>query len=516
MRKLAIYWILVLGLCLTVADPSPDFGIPTWISFVSYSSPNIASSAGGGATGKYNIDVALGSFTPSAYNGTTNLTDAGTALLQFTKNVTGTVNGLLAQIATYAADWYTPPSCIFSNLNSSLDAAFDFLNQSSALISRINATAGNTTANTLNAIITVMGSTLQTIQTNLDKISTGVFNIKASGSLSASYISSQIPTSAAVELSLALQQLATTSNAFGSMLTGVRAGFQRSGAALKQFYTEIAATKTAINATQSSFSDTLKTVTKQMNTRISTGLTTINTALTGTLSAIGALLIDPIISENATQAVMSIISFVDDVASKSKDAQQNVTDILNSLFSGAENVTQNATAQISQTIENAVLNFSTSVVASSANAATCNSLYGPALFEMDAKTSTIIQACMTRETAPANQLVTILGDYMSMLEAQFTAYAERVAQCTSYGSASSSKSTKAAMNACFGNFVNTKNQTIADQTAQVLAVNMIMEFETVSQIHRIENCVNGGLNETIVQAQALTDSITTCLTTGSK
>ncbi|KAL1396299.1 hypothetical protein pipiens_010615 [Culex pipiens pipiens] len=486
MRKLAIYWTLVLGLCLTVADPNPDFGIPTWIRFVSYSSPNIASSAGGGATGKYNIDVALGSFTPSAYNGTTNLTDAGTALLQFTKNVTGTVNGLLAQIATYAADWYTPPSCIFSNLNSSLDAAFDFLNQSSALISRINATAGNTTANTLTAIITVMGSTLQTIQTNLDKISTGVFNIKASGSLSASYISSQIPTSAAVELSLALQQLATTSNAFGSMLTG------------------------------SSFSDTLKTVTKQINNRISTGLTTINTALTGTLSAIGALLIDPIISENATQAAMSIISFVDDVASKSKDAQQNVTDILNSLFTGAENVTQNATAQISQTIENAVLNFSTSVVASSANAATCNTLYGPALFEMDAKTTTIIQACMTRETAPAYQLITILGDYMSMLEAQFTAYAARVAQCTSYGSASSPKSTKAAMNACFGNFVNTKNQTIADQTAQVLAVNLIMEFETVSQIHRIENCVNGGLNETIVQAQALTNSITTCLTTGSK
>lgn len=51
---------------------------------------------------------------------------------------------------------------------------------------------------------------------------------------------------------------------------------------------------------------------------------------------------------------------------------------------------------------------------------------------------------------------------------------------------------------------------------QVIAANLVLEFETVSQIHRIENCVNGGLNETIVQAEALTNSITTCLTTGSK
>uniref|UniRef100_A0A182JT28 Protein TsetseEP domain-containing protein n=1 Tax=Anopheles christyi TaxID=43041 RepID=A0A182JT28_9DIPT len=495
------------------SNGSPDLGLDISIEFVTSNNPNIASAASMVTYTTSDLQGAIGGYQLPKLSGSTNLIASGEALISLVSNITVNVNDVLRNISTVANNRLTAPSCMFSNMNTTIDRAFVSLDEASTLIQTIQTSTSSQNTGTLTSWLMMIQTAMADISTYLDQLYTGVVKVLTSGQpLTQATITANIQQSIMVNLAGAISVVTTAEKGLTTTVRTIRSSFEQSGNILNTYSNDLYNALISVNNTQKDYYNQVVSRVNSYQGKITWEFGWGVTDIRNTLSRVNNFVFDQDTTQSAKQLNVSIGVTNNAIDSNALIINTSLQSQLTLLFTGVEAFIQSNVKLLLPVFDSSLFKLAATMSSGGVFASNCNSKYGGAITNLENNMRDGLQKCFN-EYANTGYTDSFISEYNMVIREQTRSIANRINFCLNLGSSTSMKVIKMGIAACLTETIALSEALMKDVSIQSKLIVAMINLESLATVQRVESCaaiLNHGL---VAKAEKLDQLLATCQTT---
>ncbi|XP_049548253.1 uncharacterized protein LOC125959474 [Anopheles darlingi] len=502
--------VLLLPLLFNLGDGAPDLGLGAFdFDYISNLNPNIVSASNDLINiANAELQGAVGGYVIPKYQGITNLTFSGEALVSLVGNITGPINNVIRNISYIGDNNPTAPSCMFASLNGTLDKAYSFIDQAnSTLVKTIITSTSTTTGKSLISLVSLVQSSLQTINDQLDALYVAIQAVVASGANTKETIEPFLPVGVRIQLAGAISMLMSAERNLNTLIRTIRSNFEQANNILNSYTTDMQNAQISINNTQRDYYNQVASRISAYQSKVTSDTSSVTTDITNIIPNLNpfvqSTITDMRTAGRALQTALGAYSIsLQGFANTYKSA---IATQIAQIFTGAESFVQGNVQLLTPIFDSSSFKLAATMSNGSSYASNCNGRYGSNILNLDNNMRDQLNRCFN-DYGNTGYTDSFISEYNNVIREQTRFVMTRVNFCFSLGSTSSDAIRRAGITKCFTQTVQlittiTKDVEVAS-TLVVAAINL----ESLATVQRIESC-GAIMNHGLVAAATSLDAL---------
>ncbi|XP_050082854.1 uncharacterized protein LOC126569654 [Anopheles aquasalis] len=507
--------VFLLPLLFSLGHGSPDLGFDITIDYVTSNSPNILSAANdvNGVNG--DLQGSVGGFVIPKYQGMTNLTFSGAALVSLVGNITGPVNNVLRNISTIASNRLTAPSCMFASLNGTLDKAYSFIDQAnSTLVQTIITSTSSTTANSLMTFVNLVQTSLQTVNDQLDALYIGVQALLASGSTTKYAVDTTLSLGVRIQLAGAISILTTAERNLNTVIRTIRTNFDQANNILNSYTTDLLNAQISVNNTQRDYYNQVTSRITSYQNKVTSDTNSATTDVNNLIPNLNtyAQSTETDMRTAARGLQLSMTTYSSALAGLASAYKNAISTQMTQIFTGAESFVQTNVQALIAVFDSSSFKLAATMSNGGPYASNCNGRYGGNILNLDNNMRDQLNRCFN-DYANTGYTDSFISEYNNVIREQTRFVITRINFCFGLGSVNSDAIRRAGIAKCFTQTVQLLSTIIQDIEVATALVVASINLESLAMVQRVESCgaiMNHGL---VAAATSLDELLASCQTT---
>ncbi|XP_053673754.1 uncharacterized protein LOC128724014 [Anopheles nili] len=506
--------VLLIPLLFSLGYASPDLGLDIAIDYVTQNDPNVLNAANMVGSVSSDLQGAIGGYQVAKLNGSTSLIVSGEALIGLVGNITVTVNNVLRNISVVASQRQTAPSCMFSNMNVTIDRAFVAIELAVVLAGRIQTSTSAQQSGALMSWIGMIQTALVDISTYLDALYKQVVAVMATGTVSASSVSANIKSATLFNLAGSISVMTTAEKGLLTTVRSIRSSFEQAGNILNSYSNDLANAVVSVNNTQRDYYNQVVSRVSSYQSKVTSETSFGISDISNTQTRLNQFIQDTVTRSTAQSLQTSMSVTTTAIQTNANVFTSNIQSQMTQIYIGAEAIVQ---ANIQSLV--AVFDASNAVLAATMSvggtyASNCNSKYGGAVSNLENNMRDGLQRCFN-DYANTGYTDSFISEFNQVIREQTRSIANRINFCLNLGSTTSSSIIRAGIAKCFSEMVTMSEVMMKDVAVQTKVVVASINMESLAMVQRVENCaaiLNCGL---VAKAKSLDSLVTACQTSNN-